>query len=371
MTKTPRDRPRKIVVVAPNWLGDAVMSLPAVATLSAAPGTVVAVSCRAYTARVFAGLEGVAELWVDAAGGRPRTAWTRARALRRYGADATVVLPPSFSSALPGWLSGVRHRAGFRADARSWMLTCAVRMPGRDVHLTRAYRDLASAALARLGLREGGPASPPRLRASGAEREAAERLLRAAAPGGDYVVVVPGAAFGPAKAWVWERYRELCGRLGRERTVVVAGSAGDRGVCERVCAGLHGVVNLAGRTGLGEFFALVEGARVLVANDSGAPHVAAAMGVPVVVLFGSTSPAWTAPLGPRVEVLQHRVHCNPCFRRTCPTRLECFNGIEVEAVHGAVARALAPGGEKPVVGGPAGRVESSPDSRLRIDGGSA
>jgi heptosyltransferase-2 len=179
--------------------------------------------------------------------------------------------------------------------------------------------------------------------------------------------VVPGAAFGPAKAWPWERYRELCRGLGRDRPVVVAGSAGDHGVCDRVAGGLPGVVNLAGKTGLGEFIALVGGARAVVANDSGAPHVAAAMGVPVVVLFGSTSPAWTAPLGEAVEVLQHRVHCNPCFRRTCPTQLECFNGIEVQAVHDAVARAVARSGEKPVGARPAGRVESG-RSQAHTDG---
>jgi heptosyltransferase-2 len=92
-------------------------------------------------------------------------------------------------------------------------------------------------------------------------------------------------------------------------------------------------------------FALVEGALALVANDSGAPHVAAALDVPCVVLFGSTSPAWTAPRGNDVRVLQHKVHCNPCFRRTCPTELECFNGIAVDEVAAAVAK-IRPAGAK-------------------------
>jgi heptosyltransferase-2 len=98
------------------------------------------------------------------------------------------------------------------------------------------------------------------------------------------------------------------------------------------------VHNAAGATSLGGFFALAAGARVVVANDSGSPHVAAALGVPTVVLFGSTSPQWTRPLGERVTVLRHPVHCAPCFRRDCPTELECFAGIPVAEV-AAAARA--------------------------------
>ncbi|HET6350111.1 MAG TPA: glycosyltransferase family 9 protein, partial [Candidatus Krumholzibacteria bacterium] len=138
------------------------------------------------------------------------------------------------------------------------------------------------------------------------------------------------------------RYRALCEQLAADTAVVLTGSAGERALCERIARDVRGVRVTAGETSLGEFFALVEGARVLVANDSGAPHVAAALGVPTVVLFGSTSPAWTAPRGEHVHVLQHRVHCNPCYRRTCPTQLECFHGISVDEVAGAVRAAWRP-----------------------------
>jgi heptosyltransferase-2 len=131
--------------------------------------------------------------------------------------------------------------------------------------------------------------------------------------------------------------------------VVLAGSEGDRAVCDRVAGGAPGVHSLAGKTTLGELFALIEGARVLVANDSGAPHAAAALDLPCVVLFGSTSPAWTAPRGRDVRVLQHRVHCNPCFRRTCPTQLECFHGIEVEEVFAAVVEVLGRASDRKTV----------------------
>jgi len=325
--------------VAPNWLGDAVMCLPAVALL-ARGGATTAVACAPYVARVFWGVDGVDEVWIDAMSGRVRRIAARARALRALGADAVALFPPSFASAVPGFVAGVRHRVGFATDARRAMLTASLGAPSRDVHLGKSYAQVARRALAAIGVPDGavGEAPLPILRVSDEERADAARLLRAAGvTGHDYLVVVPGAAFGPAKAWPRERYRALCRLLARDAPVVVCGGAGDRDVCAGITGGVDGVVNLAGTTSLGEFFAVVESARALVANDSGAPHVAAALGVPVVVLFGSTSPAWTAPLGATVEVLQHKVHCTPCYRRHCPTQLECFHGIEVDAVRERVS----------------------------------
>jgi heptosyltransferase-2 len=250
-----------------------------------------------------------------------------------------VVLPPSFSSAVPAWLAGVKRRIGFSSDGRRPLLTDTVAVPPRTEHLSTSY--------ARLAQRLGGDAAQrhgvsPRVVVDDAERTRIDaRLAAHKIARGNYALVVPGAAFGPAKSWPWERYRRACDAIARHVPVVLTGSKSDRATCDRIADGLAGVVNLAGETSLGEFFALVEGARVMVANDSGAPHVAASLDVPVVTLFGSTSPAWTAPQGPRVEIVQHQVHCNPCFRRTCPTQLECFNGIEPDEVVARVHRALS------------------------------
>jgi heptosyltransferase-2 len=329
---------RRVVAIAPNWLGDAVMALPALGVLARAPDASLCVLSAPYVARVFMGQPGVDALYVDPPGRRLARVAARTRTLRESRCRAAVVFPPSFSSALPPWLARVPVRVGFRADGRSGVLTHALAMPPREEHLTVSYARLAREAIERMG----GPASDPvepALVVTEGERAAIRRRLGTSARD-NYVVVVPGAAFGPAKSWPAERYAALCARLVRETCVVLAGSRADRAVCERVAREIPGVCSLAGETSLGELFALVEGARALVANDSGAPHVAAALNVPCVVLFGSTSPAWTAPAGPRVRVLQHRVHCNPCFRRTCPTQLECFHGIEVDSVWSAVTDAL-------------------------------
>ncbi len=338
--------PRRVAVVAPNWLGDAVMSLPALAELGADAS--VAVLAPRYTARVFWQAPGVDEVWVDPAGGRMARIRARARALRSAGIRECVILPPSLSSALAPCLAGVAARVGYRADARSLLLTDARPLPPRTTHLATAYLELAGGA----GAGATDRSAHPRLHVSASDRASAAELMRRAGVE-EFVLLVPGAAYGPAKSWPWARYRDLCARLASRVSVVVTGGPGDRALCERVVAGNSRAANLAGQTRLGQFFALAERARVLVANDSGAPHVSAALGTPTVVLFGSTSPAWTAPLGKHVAVLQHVVHCNPCFRRTCPTQLECFNGIPVEQVEARVLSFLeqaspAPGGAHPV-----------------------
>lgn len=333
---------RRVVMVAPNWLGDAVMSLAAVDRVALHPDWELTVVASPYTARVYWGVEGVAEIQADASGGRVARVHARVRGLKAYGADAVVLLPPSFSSAIPAWLARVRTRVGFATDGRRALLSEAVAATPRTVHLATSYAQLVDRAL---GERDGNAVresqSCARVCVTDEDRAGIDRVLsKRGLARGAYVLVVPGAAYGPAKSWPWERYRRVCEALVRDVPVVLSGSGADRDVCGRIGAGLSGVSSVAGETNLGEFFALVEGARALLANDSGAPHVGASLGVPVVVLFGSTSPAWTAPVGDDVQIVQHKVHCNPCFRRTCPTQLECFNGIDPADVLARMRRAM-------------------------------
>jgi heptosyltransferase-2 len=349
-----KDARQRVSIVAPNWLGDAVMSLPAINMLATASSLSVVAS--PYVSRVFLHQPGIEEIHVDPHGGRGRRIVARVRSLRSISPRGAAIFPPSFSSVLPAFLAGVPRRTGFRADGRAAFLTAALPLPSRDVHLVDSYLELARAALGDLGV-ESGPSSVARLHVAENERMSIRNRIAGMINDG-YVVVVPGAAFGPAKSWPEERYRALCAELVGSIGVVLTGSRGDRDVCERIARAVPGVISLAGETSLGEMFALVEGARAVVANDSGAPHVAAALNVPCVVLFGSTSPAWTAPRGGDVHILQHKVHCNPCFRRTCPTQLECFNGIAVDEVRSAVVEILGRARKKAGAGDEGSRIES-------------
>jgi len=330
---------RTIAIIAPNWLGDAVMSLPAVGMLGAALGANVSVIAPEATARVYWGLSDVDELVVLGKRGPTRGIRARARYLRKTRPAAAVMMPPSFSSAAGPWLAGVPVRVGYRSDRRQMALTHPVELrAARDEHLSRDFLRLGTTALECLALSPPDSYETPSIRVADADYAGLERVFEGAVH--PYVVVVPGATYGPAKSWPWRRYREAVGILGEEHQVVLAGTEAERPMCERIAEGSGSVVNLAGKTPLGTFLALLSRARVVLANDSGSPHLAASVGTPVVVLFGSTSPQWTAPIGPAVEVVRHPVECSPCFRKTCPTQLECFDGITVDAVVEKTRRAL-------------------------------
>lgn len=339
-----KPRRQTVVLVAPNWLGDAVMSLPVLGYLAAAPGVRVAVLAAKYTARVFWNMDAADELIItETRDGRLVRMRRRIALLRRHGADAAVVLPPSFSSALVAFGGGVPNRVGFGTDGRALLLSESV-FGGdqRDEHLSRNYLRLGERVLARLGIGRGHDYETPALSISPEEDAAAARLLfSVGAPPAGFVTVVPMATYGPTKSWPIEDYRRFVSMLCKDVRVVLGGTAAERGACDSIAQGLKGVYNLAGWTSLGEFIAVLSRASAIVANDSGAPHVAGALGVPSVVLFGSTSPKWTRPLGERVTVVRHPVPCGPCFRRHCPMRLECLRGISPEMVLDAVRDLVA------------------------------
>lgn len=318
---------KNIVVMAPTWLGDAVMSLSLVARL-AASGVRVTVLADCYAARVYLGVDEVDELIV-----LPKSQWRRVRTLRILDIDGGVLLAPSFSSALTLFLSGVRLRVGYASDGRRVLLSDALPTHSlRGEHLTDNYAGLGERLLDHLGLGLRGAETPPIRVFDGERRTVGRMLANAGLAGKAYAVVVPGATYGPTKSWPAGKYRELVAAMVQDTPVVLAGGAAERELCASVRGDARRVVDMSGMTTLGELFALVESAGVVVANDSGVTHVAASLGVPAVVIFGSTSPTWTRPLGDNVTVIRERVHCSPCFLRECPTQLECYESITVERV---------------------------------------
>jgi heptosyltransferase-2 len=343
--------PKSIALIAPNWLGDAVMSLPLVGMMAASGDVSLAVVAPESTARVYWDLDGVDELVVLPKRGFTRGMASRSRHLRKARPDAVVLLPPSLSSAVAPWLAAVPVRVGYQTDGRGAFLTDAVSAESaRDEHLTKNYLSLGEMALRRLGVRRPESFDTPAVRLAAGDEDELQRILAAKQVPQRYIVVVPGATYGPAKSWPWRRYRAVAHGLSEETAVALAGSAQERDKCERIAEGANNVFNLSGETSMGTFLALLSGASAVLANDSGSPHLAASMGRPVVVLFGSTSPVWTAPAGPSVDIVHRPVACSPCFRKTCPTELECFEGIGVEDVIERTRRAMT----KPVRGTPRG-----------------
>lgn len=311
-----------MLVRLPNWLGDLLMARPLLHALRAAlPEGFVAAAGRPVSRLLER--EGLWDEWRPwpEAGGR----WGREA---RF--EAALVLPPSFSSA---WRvpRNVPLRSGFAGELRSWLLTHAWRRPPRgDLHLSREYLRLGEP----LALR---PTPLPALRPTAEEAEAARRMAAAAVGSRPHVVLAPGAAYGPAKRWPAERYMGLARRLVRRGFgVLVCGAEEDRPIAEGIARAIgEGGRSLAGQTSVEVQMALCAAAAGTISNDSGLAHLAAATGARTVVIFGSTSSAWTAPLGTRVAIAQRAPVCSPCFRRTCAIGYRCLTEVRVEDVERA------------------------------------
>jgi heptosyltransferase-2 len=250
-------------------------------------------------------------------------------ALAGVGYERFYVLPPSFSAAWMAFRSGAPERIGYRGQFRGPLLRPALahRARPRSLHLAREYLDLVAPELEL-------ERYPPRLELP--RSWAAERLAGVCrAVPERFVAVAPGAVYGPAKAWPVDSYREL-GRSLRDRTglpVLVLGIAEEQALGEQVRAGAEGILNWCGATDLPGLIAVLSRAALLVSNDSGAMHVAAALGRPQVAIFGSTSPVWTGPLGPQATVLIRRLPCAPCYARTCRYgHYDCLRAVKVEEV---------------------------------------
>jgi heptosyltransferase-2 len=310
---------RRVLIRLPNWLGDLLMARPLLHALRASLPDAFVTAVGKPASRLL----DRERLWND---WKP---WPEARALlrREPSHDSAVVLPPSFSSAwsLP---RGIGVRSGFAGEWRSWLLTHPWRRPPRgEMHLSQEYLQLGDPVGAR-----SASAAMPALAPSAAETENARRTAQAALGERPYLVLGPGAAYGPAKRWPVERFAALGKRcVERGLGVLVCGAANDRAEAEAVATEIGtSARSLAGTTSTEEQLALCAGAAGTICNDSGLAHLAAATGAPTVVIFGSTSSAWTAPLGPRVAIAQRAPVCSPCFQRTCAIGYRCLTAVEVE-----------------------------------------
>ena len=381
--------PRHLLIRGVNWLGDAVMTTPALARLRERfPSTHIALLTRSKLANLWRGhpsLNEVIEI-PDSAG-----VWSVASKLRAWrrpdsqdsqsGFQLAVILPNSPRSALECRLARIPERVGYARPWRNWMLTRAIgsrpghrpmhkrspdeirkliagpaaalptaAAPSAGAHQIHEYLYLAAA----LGT---DPAPlPPRLEVSPAEIESARKKFLPAMPGSAtqgpagsriFLGLNPGAEYGAAKRWPAERFAAVaCETLKQVQgcTWLLFGGPTDRPICDQIAGRVGGdIQNLAGKTSLRELMSLLKLCGVLLTNDTGPMHVAAALGVPVVVPFGSTSPELTGPIRApdlRHQILTAGVPCSPCFLRECPIDFRCMTEISVERVMDAVVKTI-------------------------------
>jgi len=326
------------LVIAPQWIGDAVMTEPLMRRL-AARGERLTVGALPWVAPVYRAMPQVAEVieFPFAHGGLQFKA-RRSLAQQMEGRfDVAYVLPNSLKSALLPFLASIPKRVGYLGEARVGLLTHRLKNPPKD------KRPPMVAFYSALSGEPGIEADRPRLQVDAAQCDAV--LARLGLARGAYYVFVPGAEYGPAKRWPAQRFAELAQQL--DAPVLLLGAGKEAALGQEIVTLAAGADcrNLAGTTSLAEAFALIAVARRVISNDTGLMHVAAALDVPQVALFGSSSPEHTPPLSERAKVLwlkndpayQPPLDCAPCFQRVCPLgHLRCLNDITAERVRSAL-----------------------------------
>ena len=331
---------KKILIRSPNWVGDAVMSLPAVSSVCGkVPEAEVVILAKPWVGDLFREHPGVRGVISYRSPGVHEGVWGRwrlSRELKQERFDLALHLPNSLDSVLISFLAGIPRRAGYNTDGRGIFLTHRVPVNGRvqQEHQVEYYLHLIRS----LGIEP--TERIPSLQVSQGRKEEAEGILRSVSGGsGPFVGISPGAQYGSAKEWFPERFGELALRISREigARLLILGSSGDRAAASRIgeIAG-SAAVDLCGKTTLAQALALIARCRVFVTNDSGLMHAASALAVPLVAIFGSTDPTRTGPLGRHNRVVYKPLPCAPCLKTECPRKRECMDAITVEEVFGEV-----------------------------------
>ncbi len=340
----------RVLVRATNWVGDAIMALPALrAVRRRFPEARISVVARPYVADIYRGQQICDAFIVYDPNGAHAGLHRRerlAQELRAQKFDIALLLQNAFDAAWLAWRAGIPERIGYARDGRALLLTKRVAVPKRGEipsHEQFYYLEL----LRRAGWINSLPSeSFVGLTVSAEHREQAEGILRSAGarPGVTRIAIGAGASYGSAKCWPPERFAEFVNRF-RQHTdadVILFGTAVEQNVSTAITSGIKGPsISLVGTTAIADLPALLSCCQLFVGNDSGAMHVAAAVGLPVVAIFGPTDPNGTAPITPRCAIMQEKPYCSPCFLRRCPIDHRCMTRVMPEAVEAAARRWLS------------------------------
>lgn len=325
-------KPFRILLRAPNWLGDAIMTVPAVRAIKAGrPDAHITVLTAAKNADMWRLVREVDDVL-------PASKFSLEAVVRlirkQNNFDAAILFPNSLRAALEGWLAGIPRRVGFAGHRRRWLLNEIIperARPGPIEHQSKRYLRIArilGADVERFNIFE--PAGFSAL-ANGTSLK---------------LGLSPGAEYGPAKRWLPERFAEVARAVSTHCNAqwILFGTKNDSEIGEKIAAALgESCVNRVGRTTLAELISELRECRVLLTNDTGTMHLAALLGIPVVAIFGSTEPRLTGPLGDGHRVIRHQVECSPCFLRECPIDFRCMHAVGSAEVAEAVRAIIGPG----------------------------
>jgi heptosyltransferase-2 len=328
---------RNILIRSVNWIGDAVMTLPAIGVIREYfPAAEITILANPLVSPVFAHHPWVDRVMTFDENGAHKGVAGRFRLaaeVRQNAFDLAVILPNSLNAALIPWLAGIPVRLGKTGDGRSLLLTH--RFPKRfqpvGVHQSHCY----CALLEFFGI-TGGPKSQLLVTTDDEDTAIASRLAQSGIEKDDFVLGInPGATYGSAKRWYPDRFAAVARTLAAEwgAKVVITGGPGETGIAADIARDLAGnCLNMAGKTSVRELLALINRCNFFITNDSGPMHLAAAFGVPVLAIFGSTDHSTTFPLSDTALVVRESVDCAPCMKRECPTDHICMKAVMPETV---------------------------------------
>jgi len=337
-----------ILVRGTNWIGDSVMSVPALRQLRKAfPDAKITLAAPSWSEGIFRDADFLDEILViEDAGHSPRSVLSRAGIFRWKAFDAAILFTNSFGTALVARAAGIPKRFGYGSESRGFLLTKALPKPvwKSERHEAFYYLNLVEGAALELGAEMAESEPDFGIPVSAERRKAARSLLEehGIGSGDSFVVIGAGSTNSRAKRWPAERFAAVADALSREEGLraVLLGSKEEDEVARNVIAAAEGeIVDLCGGTTLDEAVSVIAEASLMVSNDMGLAHVSAAVGTPTVTIFGPTNHLTTAPWG--AEIVREQVECSPCMLRDCPIDHRCMTRIRPETVVGKARAALA------------------------------
>jgi heptosyltransferase-2 len=335
----------KLLIRATNWVGDAILALPALRAVRAKfPEAHLSIVARPYVADLYRG-QGICDELIPYDSNGQHRGWqgreALAKELRVKKFDVALLLQNAFDAAWLAWRARIAQRIGYARDGRSLLLTKAVPVPKpgeTPSHEKFYYLEL----LRRVGWLHDLPDDPhialhvP----DGARHRATQTLVEAGArPHARRIAVGAGASYGSAKCWPPDRFSKALNEFleDADMDIILLGTPAESAVSDTISAGLRRPpINLTGKTSIADLPGILSQCHLFLGNDSGAMHVAAAVGLSIVAIFGPTDPNGTAPVTSRASLVQQKPYCSPCFLRRCPTDHRCMTAITPEMVHAAL-----------------------------------
>jgi len=331
---------KTILVRGTNWIGDAVMTLPAMAAIRRSfPHARISILVKPWVADIFYFCSDVDDiiLYLPHKGQYNLANVSRiSKEIKGKGFDAAILLQNAIEAAIIAFLGRIPIRAGYNSDARGFLLTHSVKRTRaiRRVHQVHYYLEMVRA----LGCT--GDHKEFHFHVADQEKFLGRSLLEASGMKreGGFIGIAPGAAYGPAKRWFPERFAAVADRLIEEFSVDIGlfGSGADRETTEAISRhARHPLIDLAGATTLKDAISIMATCRLFISNDSGLMHIAGALGVPTLAIFGSTNPVATSPIGESNIIIHKDIPCSPCLKEECPEDFQCMDMITVDDVYGA------------------------------------